>query len=308
VFYWVEVIEHLSECWNVNCSGIAENNLFLMLTAAGLTANLFGQRILPIGTLYDPFIARGLDALTYGCYQNSRFMVVSTPSGVTLSPEGGAHQSINSPLIGMSQPGLVYLEPSYIDELQVMMSWGLRHMQATDGGSVYLRLSTRMLEQPTRVMTPALREDIIRGAYFHTELSDATLPSPGTRVCLAFVGAVAPEAIAACNELSARLGRESVSLLQITSADALYDDYHNHGDSGNSHIQRLLEDLPRECVVVTVMDGSPATLSWLGAVRGHKCRSHGVTQFGQCGDVTDLYKHFNLDTDSLVQSAMKYCH
>lgn len=277
-----------------------------MLSAAGLTANLFGQRILPIGTLYDPFIARGLDALTYGCYQNSRFMVVSTPSGITLSPEGGAHQSINSPLIGMSQPGLVYMEPSFIDELQVMMSWGLRHMQAPDGGSIYLRLSTRMLEQPSREMTPSLRQDILRGAYYHTELCNATLPSSDTKLCIAFVGAVAPESFTATNELVGRLGMNSVSLLQVTSADALYDDYHNNGDDNSSHIQNLFRDLPRDCAIVTVIDGSPTTLSWLGSVKGHKCRSHGVTQFGQCGDVTDLYKHFDLDAESLVQSALKY--
>lgn len=280
-----------------------------MLTAAGMSANLFGQRILPIGTLYDPFIARGLDALTYGCYQNSRFMVVSTPSGVTLAPEGGAHQSINSPLIGMSQPGLLYMEPSFIDELQVMMSWGLRHMQAEApavGGSVYLRLSTRMLKQPARAMTPALRDQVLRGAYFHTELSSATLPSEATRVCIAFVGAVAPEAMAAADELCEKLGPERVSLLQVTSADVLYDDHHHNGDSVSSHIEHLFRHLPRECVLVTVIDGAPATLSWLGAVKGHKCKAHGVAQFGQCGDVTDLYKHFHLDKDSLVQSALHY--
>lgn len=287
-------------------AGIAENNLFLMLTAAGLTANLYGQRILPIGTLYDPFIARGLDALTYGCYQNSRFMVVSTPSGITLSPEGGAHQSINSPLIGMSQPGLVYLEPSFIDELQVMMSWGLRHMQASSGGSVYLRLSTRMLEQPRREMTSELRQNILRGGYFHTDLSQSSLPSASTKVCIAFTGAVAPEAIAASDELAGVLGRECVSLLQVTSADALYEDYHSTGDADQAHVQDLFRELPRKSVLLTVIDGSPATLAWLGSVKGHKCRSHGVTQFGQCGDTTDLYQHFDLDKESLVQSALKY--
>ena len=288
-----------------------------MLTAAGLTANLFGQRILPIGTLYDPFIARGLDALTYGCYQNSRFLVVSTPSGVTLAPEGGAHQSINSPLIGMSQPGLVYLEPSYIDELQVMMSWALQYMQApgATGGSVYLRLSTRVLPQPSREMTPALRDHILRGAYFHTELSDSgsggkllplALPSAASKVCIAFVGAVAPEALAASERLVAQLGKDSVSLLQVTSADVLHEDYHTNGDNHQSHIQELFKDLPRDCVLLTAIDGSPTTLAWLGAVKGHKCLSHGVTQFGQCGDVTALYEHFQLDTDSLVHRVLSY--
>ena len=134
--------------------GIAEHNLFLMLGALGLAAPLFGVRLLPIGTLYDPFICRGLDALNYACYQDSRFILVATPSGVTLAPEGGAHQSISTPLIGMAQDGLAYFEPAYVDELAVILEWAFHHLQAPSkqGGSVYLRLSTRPLCQPeTRI-------------------------------------------------------------------------------------------------------------------------------------------------------------
>ncbi|MEX2519923.1 MAG: 1-deoxy-D-xylulose-5-phosphate synthase N-terminal domain-containing protein, partial [Paracoccaceae bacterium] len=86
--------------------GIAEMNLMLMLGAAGLSHSLFGERLIPVGTVYDPFVARGLDALNYACYQDARFMLIGTPSGVTLAPEGGAHQSIGSPLIGVAQDGL----------------------------------------------------------------------------------------------------------------------------------------------------------------------------------------------------------
>src|SRR5205814_8842247 len=123
--------------------GIAENNLFLLLTALGLSGPLFGARLLPIGTLYDPFIGRGLDALNYACYQDARFLLVATPSGLTLAPEGGAHQSIITPPIGLGQDKLTYFEPAYIDELAAIMRWGFAHMQEPDGGSVYLRLSTR---------------------------------------------------------------------------------------------------------------------------------------------------------------------
>ena len=130
--------------------GIAEHNLFLLLAALGLAAPLFGARLLPIGTLYDPFINRGLDALNYACYQDARFMVVATPSGITLAPEGGAHQSIGTPLIGMAQAGLASFEPAFVDELAVLLRWGFAHLQAEEGGSVYLRLSTRPLEQPRR--------------------------------------------------------------------------------------------------------------------------------------------------------------
>ena len=146
--------------------GIAENNLFVLLAALGLTGPLFGARLLPIGTLYDPFIARGLDALNYACYQDSRFIVVATPSGVTLAPEGGAHQSVTTPLIGLGQPGLTAFEPAYVDELAEILRWSLEHIQADDGGSVYLRLSTRPLVQPTRELTPSMRADIISGGYW----------------------------------------------------------------------------------------------------------------------------------------------
>ena len=85
--------------------GIAESNLFLLLSALGLSHSINGERLLPIGTVYDPFIYRGADQLNYACYQDARFMLVATPSGITLAPEGGAHQSIGTPLVGMAQDG-----------------------------------------------------------------------------------------------------------------------------------------------------------------------------------------------------------
>ncbi len=131
-------------------SGIAESNLFLMLAAAGLSGDLFGTRLFPIGTLYDPFIARGLDSLNYACYQDARFLLVATPSGITLGPEGGAHQSINPPLIALGQPGLRHYEPAFADELAAMMQEAFRLIDAPDGESTYLRLSTRSVRQVER--------------------------------------------------------------------------------------------------------------------------------------------------------------
>ncbi|CAN5422577.1 transketolase [soil metagenome] len=170
--------------------GIAEMNLFIMLSALGLSHSINGERLLPVGTLYDPFIERGLDALNYACYQDARFMVAATPSGITLAPEGGAHQSIATPLIGMAQDGLSSFEPAFVDELAVIMRWGFDHMQRDDnGGSVYLRLSTRTLDQPQRVMTPELESNIAAGAYWLRE------PGPNAELVIAYTGAVAPEAI-----------------------------------------------------------------------------------------------------------------
>jgi pyruvate dehydrogenase E1 component len=188
--------------------GIAENNFFLAMTAFGMSAQHFGHRLFPVGTLYDPFIARGLDALNYGCYQDARFMLVATPSGITLAPEGGAHQSINTPLIGMSQPGLASYEPAYADELLEVMQWGFNYMQAPQGGSVYLRLSTRTLAQPRRDITPELRDAILRGAYWHAP------PTRDTRAVIAFCGVVAPEAAEAHRRLVAEHGEHAVALLQ----------------------------------------------------------------------------------------------
>jgi pyruvate dehydrogenase E1 component len=145
--------------------GIAENNFFLMLAALGLSAPHFGTRLLPVGTVYDPFISRGLDALNYGCYQDARFLLVGTPSGLTLGAEGGAHQSINTPLIGMGQPNLDYYEPAYADEVAILMRHAFEHMQKPEGSSVYLRLSTRSIPQVTR-SDDAWEADAVRGGYW----------------------------------------------------------------------------------------------------------------------------------------------
>src|SRR5204863_3132369 len=175
--------------------GIAESNLFLQLAALGLAAPLFGTRLLPIGTLYDPFIKRGHDVLNYACYQDARFILVATPSGITLAPEGGAHQSIAEPLVGIAQPGLTSFEPAYADELAVLMRWAFEEIQREDGESVYFRLSTRPVEQPEREMEGALAEAIIAGAYWLRE------PAEGAELAIAYCGAVAPEALAAHRDL-----------------------------------------------------------------------------------------------------------
>src|SRR5207253_824948 len=159
--------------------GIAEMNLFTLLSALGLSHAINGERLIPIGTLYDPFIQRGLDALNYACYQDARFILAATPSGITLAPEGGAHQSIATPLIGLAQDGLAAFEPAFVDELAVILAWALAYIQKAGdaapserswlrdetGGSVYLRLSTRAIEQPKRAMSAELRQAIIDGGY-----------------------------------------------------------------------------------------------------------------------------------------------
>jgi pyruvate dehydrogenase E1 component len=282
--------------------GIAENNLFLLLGQLGLASDFFGARLLPVGTVYDPFINRGLDALIYACYQGARFIVVATPSGVTLAPEGGAHQSINTPLIGMAQDGLVYFEPAYADELSTVLEWGFSHLQAPEGGSVYLRLSTRALEQPQRTLEDREKLDVLRGAYW------VAAPTRDTELALVYCGVVAPEVAAAHAALLEDL--PGTALLAVTSPDMLYQDWtrarRNAADghpSDASHIENLLAGLPPRANLVTVLDGHPATLAWLGSVNGHRVAALGVTHFGQSGDIPDLYRLHRIDTDAVLDAA-----
>jgi pyruvate dehydrogenase E1 component len=276
--------------------GIAEHNLFLLLAALGLAAPLFGTRLLPIGTLYDPFINRGLDALNYACYQDARFIVVATPSGITLAPEGGAHQSIGTPLIGLAQDGLAAFEPAFVDELTVLLRWAFLHLQADKGGSVYLRLSTRPMEQPSRTVDGALAGEIIAGGYWLVP------PKGGAELAIAYQGAVATEAIAAHAALSEDI--PGAGLLAITSADRLHADWlAGLREARESHVRRLLESLAPDAVLVTVIDGHPATLSWLGAVASQRIYPLGVEHFGQSGDIPDLYRLYRLDADAIIDAA-----
>jgi pyruvate dehydrogenase E1 component len=285
--------------------GIAEMNLFILLSALGLSHAINGERLLPIGTLYDPFIERGLDALNYACYQDARFMVAATPSGITLAPEGGAHQSIATPLIGMAQDGLVSFEPAFVDELAAIMAFGFGHMQreGSEGGSVYLRLSTRTIEQPQRLISPELREAITDGAYWLRR------PGPNAEVVVAYTGAVAPEAIEATGFIGE--SRRDVGLLAITSVDRLYAGWTaarklrrgGRGVQHSSHIEQLLAPLPRDCGIVTVIDGHPAALGWLGSVRGHRVEALGVTHFGQTGSIDELYRAYGIDANAIIDAA-----
>jgi pyruvate dehydrogenase E1 component len=296
--------------------GIAENNLFILLSALGLSHAITGERLLPIGTLYDPFIERGLDALNYACYQDARFILAATPSGITLAPEGGAHQSIATPLIGLAQDGLAAFEPAFVDELATILAFALRYIQKDGGnavsernwlrdetgGSVYLRLSTRPIEQISRPMAPELAQAIVDGAYWLRP------PGPNCQVVVAYTGAVAPEAIKAIGLMAE--DRRDVGLLAVTSADRL-----NAGWSAaqrarerglvhaRSHVERLLAGLPSHCGIITVLDGHPATLAWLGAVHGHRVRALGVEHFGQTGTIAELYRHCGIDENAIVAAA-----
>jgi pyruvate dehydrogenase E1 component len=279
--------------------GIAENNLFLMLAAAGLSGDLFGTRLFPIGTLYDPFIARGLDALNYACYQDARFLLVATPSGITLGGEGGAHQSINPPLIALGQPGLRHYEPAFADELAAMMGEAFRLIDDPAGESTYLRLSTRSIEQVERT-DDRWRGGALLGGYWLHE------PGPDAEAAIVAMGAVMPEALAAWQELQDDV--PGLGLLAVTSPDLLHRGWTAAqaarwgGERKPSHAEQLLSKLARGAGLVTMADAAPASLSWLGGVVGLRVAPLGVGKFGQTGNLADLYAAYRIDGNAITEA------
>jgi pyruvate dehydrogenase E1 component len=278
--------------------GIAEQNLFLLLGAAGLSHDLNGARLLPVGTVYDPFVNRGHDALFYACYQDARFLLVGTPSGITLAPEGGQHQSTNTPLLAIVQDRLASYEPAYCDELAILLRHAFDWMQKPEGSAVWLRLSTQLLVQPERSLNAA---HVIAGAHWVRE------PMAGTGLAIAYQGAVAGEAETAFAEILE--DEPGAGLLAVTSPDRLYAGWraaqrqrrlgYQHA---TSHIENLLKPLARGASIVTVLDGHPAAHAWLGAVRGQRVMALGPDHFGQSGDITDLYREYEIDAAAIVDA------
>ena len=283
--------------------GIAEMNLFLMLGAAGLSHELFGERLFPVGTVYDPFIARGLDAMNYACYQDARFMLAGTPSGISLAPEGGAHQSIGTPLIGISQPGLLSFEPAFADELSIIMNYGFDYLQMENGGSVYLRLSTRSIEQPHRQIDKSLKENILKGGYWLKK------PGANPHIIIVYQGVIANEVVEATSMLGERF--KDIGVLSVTSSDNLFHEWKNTSSSFSSqkalsHIETLLSSVPKDTKLITVIDGHPMTLSWIGSVYGHKTITLGVDRFGQTGNVKELLTEFAIDSGNISNLGFKF--
>jgi pyruvate dehydrogenase E1 component len=278
--------------------GIAEQNLFLLLGAAGLSHDLLGARLLPVGTVYDPFVNRGHDALFYACYQDARFLLVGTPSGITLAPEGGQHQSTNTPLLAIVQDRLASFEPAYCDELAILLRHAFDWMQKPEGSAVWLRLSTQLLAQPERQLDAAA---VIRGAHW------VKPPAAGAKIAIAYQGAVAGEAEKAFAELQE--DEPDAGLLAITSPDRLYAEWRQaqrQRRAGNataiSHIETLLAPMSRGAVIVSVLDGHPAAHAWLGAVRGQKVMALGPDHFGQSGDIPDLYRVYEIDAAAIIDA------
>ncbi len=291
--------------------GLSEMNLFLMLHALGLGHELHGEHLLPIGTVYDPFVCRGLDALIYALYNGARFILVGTPAGVTLAPEGGAHQSTITASIGMELPGITYAEPAFATALDWLLCDGLAGLSEPDGHSLYLRLTTRPIDQSpfnaaaARVGEEVLRRDVLAGGY------RLVSPDASADVIIVASGAVMPEAI----ESAARLHDEGVEAVVIdaTSLDRLYEGWRatqrfavatGSRTRPDFHLAKLIPVVERRVPIVTVHDASSHAMAWIGSVFGQRVVPVGVDSFGQSGTVADLYGLFGMLPDQLVNAAL----
>ena len=277
--------------------GIAEHDLFLLLAALGLTAELSGATLLPIGTLYDPFVARGLDALYHALYCGARFVVAATPSGVSLAPEGGAHQSVITPGIGVELPELAYYEPAFAREVEWILLAGLRAV-AERRESLYLRLSTAPVDQGLAPPpSAAYRAAVLAGGYRLVDARAATGWSPETAVSLFATGVTVPSAVAAAARLAEAGARASVFV--VTSPDRLYRGLR----APHPYVETLIGADEEDVPVVSVLDGHSHALAFLGGALGVPQLALGVDDFGQSGTRPDLYRHYGIDADAIVAAA-----
>lgn len=307
--------------------GISEMNLFLLLGQLGLSWDLSGQPLLPVGTVYDPFVLRGLDALVHAVYSGSRFVVAGTPSGVTLAPEGGAHQSTITASVGLELPGVTFLEPAYATALDWLLCDALGRIAAgpttpttaapAEDGAYYLRLTTRPIDQAPfeaareRLGDAVLRRHVLAGAY---RLVDAHHAHPGLRdegapvVHLVGSGAVLPEVVAAADELAAE--GIAAHVVDVTSLDRLYGSWQRTLRQGvrtataPSLAGPLRTAFGDRAPVVTVHDASSHAMAWVGSALGVPAVPLGVDAFGQSGSVRELYELHDLLPGSIVNAAL----
>ena len=265
--------------------GIAEVNLVGLLGELGATWSRSGQPLLPVGTIYDPFVARALEPWSFGIYAGGQSILVGTPSGVTLGPEGGAHQSVITPSIGIEQPGCVAYEPAFGQDLEWILLHALSRLGRPGGESAYLRLSTRPLDQALHNGT---REEAIAGGY---RLREQDYP----QVAIAVMGALVPEAVAAADVLAAEAGI-AAEVVCITSADLLFRSFQARSGLGEGDPRTLPSLFPHDVPIVTLVDGHPHTLAFLGG----RIACLGVQRFGQSGDLEELYEHHQIDAESVV--------
>ena len=292
--------------------GISEMNLFSLLGQLGLTAETLGEVLVPVGAIYDPFVCRGLDALIYGLYSGAKFVFAGTPAGVSLSPEGGAHQSSVTVSLGMELPDLQMYEPCFAREVSWCLLDGLRQcLDRTGGWSTYLRLSTKPVDQSlldpalARLGADGLRAAVLRGGYRLVEAD----PGERSGVILATAGALVPDTLAAARELKA--DGIAVSVLNLTSAGRLYREWQaaqllavRLRPAEDIHLGAIIPASERTWPIVTVLDGASHAFAFLGAAFGQRLVPLGVDRFGQSGTRGELYAEMGIDAPHIVNAAL----
>ncbi len=283
--------------------GIAEVNLVSLISELGSTWSRWGETLFPIGTIYDPFVERALEPWSFGMYAGGQSILVGTPSGVTLAPEGGAHQSIKTPSIGLEQPDCTAWEPAFVVDVEWTLLAAMGQLGRADGKSAYLRLSTRPLDQKLAAIPddPAARErrrrQVVAGAYL---LRGCEHP----RASIVAMGAVVPEAIAAAD----RLAEQGVAaeVVCVTSPGLLFEalqSRHGQGDAADWILDQVFP-ASRAVPMVTVLDGHPHTMSFLAGINHVTSRHLGVSHFGQAGDLPSVYRYHGIDADSIVSAVL----
>ncbi|XPP26178.1 MAG: transketolase-like TK C-terminal-containing protein [Leucobacter sp.] len=284
--------------------GIAEVNLVSLISELGTTWSRWGQTLFPIGTIYDPFVERALEPWSYGMYSGGQSILVGTPSGVTLAPEGGAHQSIKTPSIGLEQPECISYEPAFVLDVEWTLLAAMGQMGRPGGKSSYLRLSTRPVDQKLAEVPedPAARErrrrQVVAGAY----MLRAAPAAPALTIVT--MGAMVTEALQAADRLAAQGIHADV--VCVTSSGLLFEALQARRGlgEGSPWILDQVFSAERAAPMVTVLDGHPHTLAFLAGINRVPARNLGVTGFGQAGDVQDVYRYHGIDTDAIVRSAL----
>nr|MBA3906781.1 pyruvate dehydrogenase [Pseudonocardiales bacterium] len=287
--------------------GIAEVNLVSLLGELGATWSRWGEPVLPIGTLYDPFVTRALEPWSFGVYGGGQSILIGTPAGVTLAAEGGAHQSIITPSVGIEQPGVVAFEPAFVQDFEWCMLDALSRLGRPDGSSSYFRLTSRVIDQALADVPadPAARErrrrQVVAGGY-------ARRRTPRPDVTLVGMGALMPEVLAAADRLDA-MGI-AADVVCVTSADRLYRAVRARTGHGAGDAAILDQVLPadRATPMVTVLDGHPHSLAFLASVRNVPSVNLGVTEFGQTGTLQDMYRLHGIGTDAQITAALDLVH
>ncbi|QLL10378.1 pyruvate dehydrogenase [Mycobacterium vicinigordonae] len=283
--------------------GIAETNLVGLLGELGATWNRWGQPLFPIGVLYDPFIERALEPWSFGIYAGGQSILIGTPSGVSLAAEGGAHQSIKTPSIGLEQPGCISYEPAFAIDVEWTLLASIARLGRPDGTSAYLRLSTRPVDQAMAAV-PAdgaarerRRRQVLAGGYPLRRRDDA-------EVTIAAMGATVTEAIRAADRLEQTRIRTNV--ICVTSPGLLFEAWQARQGrhSGETWILDQLFADNQATPIVTVLDGHPHTLAFLANIRQARLAALGVSSFGQAGKLDEVYRYHGIDTDSIVRAAL----